>query len=719
MRISRIDISRFGRIRDRTFEVSPGMTVFYGHNESGKTTTMEFIRSTLVPSAKRNLYPERTKGDSGSITVDDGGVEREITLEYRSRGGDVPECIRDQDPELFRGIFAMNPSELDDRKVIEEGDVKTRFLTVPGGENMPEVMDSLSDMTNETLGKTSSSRSRYMSNQKDYSDVVERISDIRSRTERYGDLSRQLDEAERELGEIKESSTARNRDRGIVNLYRANADSYARLSELEGSRSALGDFVHVSDEDNMTHNSLVQELGVKEGICGRIADEMEDIRVRLRGADPRKVASFGTEIDSVIEGLPIYRRDRDDLQAIRSMKDSPDVAEHRGPPSVGRRSPALLAAGILMAVIGLVGCLVSPYALVMTAAGAAVMVFGLRRQSGSTNVVHGTVSSEDADRRRHSLEQNVSVYEQNVSRLMTELGLISTGTLSDVEVLKDVRGAGIRISEKDRESMAARMAKMDADSELRKFYTRYSGKEGFEESVRKTAMLKDIEKEIATLRSYISNAGLDPDVPECPIADVEDTSMDRSKEVGQRAGEIKRHMKDLLDMDELDRLMDRKAELESERRDILISGATAIMASAIAEHACTEIYSSVQPGVVETANRYLGMMTDDRYVLDLDPRNNSLSVRSEEGVKGVGMWSTGLKAQVLLSVKLAIAKEMGNGEIPMILDDVLLTFDSDRKMGACRALSEVSEEMQILLFTCDRETSDIASNLDGVSVITM
>ena len=170
---------------------------------------------------------------------------------------------------------------------------------------------------------------------------------------------------------------------------------------------------------------------------------------------------------------------------------------------------------------------------------------------------------------------------------------------------------------------------------------------------------------------------------------------------------------------ELERMMDRRAQLESEMHRVLDDGAVGLLASAIADAACDEIYSKVQPGVISTADRYLSMMTDGRYRIDTDPRLKELSVRSGDEVKPIGAWSSGLRAQVLLSVKLAVAKEMGGGEVPVVLDDVLLPFDSERKAGACRALSEMSSEMQILLFTCDRETVDICSSMLGVSLVRM
>ena len=65
-------------------------------------------------------------------------------------------------------------------------------------------------------------------------------------------------------------------------------------------------------------------------------------------------------------------------------------------------------------------------------------------------------------------------------------------------------------------------------------------------------------------------------------------------------------------------------------------------------------------------------------------------------------WSAGLGDQVLLSVKMAIAKELTEENVPFIMDDVLVRFDRERKQGACRAIMEFAKDQQVIMFTCDR-----------------
>ncbi len=220
------------------------------------------------------------------------------------------------------------------------------------------------------------------------------------------------------------------------------------------------------------------------------------------------------------------------------------------------------------------------------------------------------------------------------------------------------------------------------------------------------------------LSDAIRAAGLDPDELE-RRAEYEDRGI--TEEIGrvrQEIGGLEAKMGAILNTDELERMMDRRAELTAKMEDALLDGAVGLLASSIADRACEEIYSQVQPGIIQWADKYLSIITDGRYKIDTDPRTRDLSVKSGDEVKGIGEWSSGLRAQVLLSLKLAVARKMGGGEVPVILDDVLLPFDSERKAGACRALMELSDEMQVLLFTCDRETRDICESL-GVEVIRM
>ena len=62
MVIRRLKIKNFGKIRDKNMELSPGINVLYGENESGKTTTHTFIRSMFY--GVRRLRGKASQNDT-------------------------------------------------------------------------------------------------------------------------------------------------------------------------------------------------------------------------------------------------------------------------------------------------------------------------------------------------------------------------------------------------------------------------------------------------------------------------------------------------------------------------------------------------------------------------------------------------------------------------------------------------------------------------------
>ena len=44
MKICRIKIKNFGKLADRDFDLSEGVQLFYGENESGKSTVHSFLK---------------------------------------------------------------------------------------------------------------------------------------------------------------------------------------------------------------------------------------------------------------------------------------------------------------------------------------------------------------------------------------------------------------------------------------------------------------------------------------------------------------------------------------------------------------------------------------------------------------------------------------------------------------------------------------------------
>ncbi|MCP2036205.1 uncharacterized protein YhaN [Planomicrobium sp. HSC-17F08] len=149
MRIEKLVIYGFGKHQDRTINVNPELSIFYGANEAGKTTIQQFIIQTLFgyPSRNQNLlrYEPKAGGKYGGqlhISDDEYGrviIERvkgksagDVTVYFEdgTRGSDaeLKMILRDYDRASFESIFSFSIHELQGLEQMTEEELSRTLL---------------------------------------------------------------------------------------------------------------------------------------------------------------------------------------------------------------------------------------------------------------------------------------------------------------------------------------------------------------------------------------------------------------------------------------------------------------------------------------------------------------------------------------------------------------------------------------------------------------
>lgn len=131
--------------------------------------------------------------------------------------------------------------------------------------------------------------------------------------------------------------------------------------------------------------------------------------------------------------------------------------------------------------------------------------------------------------------------------------------------------------------------------------------------------------------------------------------------------------------------------------------------------------------LLHEAGRILEHLTGGRWVA-LRPKDGHgvralQVVRADEDEATPEKLSEGTLDQVYLALRLAAVRELhqqrrdaGKPALPLVLDDVLMAFDSERTSAALEALAELAEDIQIVLFTHHAYVADHARGLAGVTV---
>jgi len=118
-----------------------------------------------------------------------------------------------------------------------------------------------------------------------------------------------------------------------------------------------------------------------------------------------------------------------------------------------------------------------------------------------------------------------------------------------------------------------------------------------------------------------------------------------------------------------------------------------------------------QPAVINNTARYFSAVTSGRYNrLNVSQGEKDFQIYDSSGVfRTTGQLSRGTKEQLLLSLRLGFIEEYEKHSepLPVIVDEVLVNFDTERARRMAGVLAEFSGDRQILLFTCHPGTLNL------------
>lgn len=766
MKIDAIRIRLFGKLVNRDFgPMSSGLTVCYGENESGKTTLKEFIRTTLFKTSARTkgVYPLTSNTDSGEI---DCTTDSEEKFTIKRDGNKVssniekmPSDISGVDPDIYRNVYAMNPDELIDTKLVESGDIKKRFLTVPGGENMPQISADINSEMEELLN---TSRITYNKGIGEIVDKIDKNEELialaKTKGQEYNELVEEEVRLETELkilrGKQEESTVLRAKIKSYEDQMKL-VEEYNRLVEKRGE---MMDAEKAPSEGMYTYTKLNHAL--ENTLEKKVTSEnnLEKIKERLGGASPQTLGNNEERIRSLSENIGAYRStikasseygmEVDTLESqisklmtetgldeetVNNTDTSKEVIESANGRQETKKNYLPTVMMSVFAIMSFVAAFITNVTFIY-AVGAVFIVLAaitaFRSSKGTDDNFSRYISSKGfpVDTRREDVtdlcstingirslkdrrnmiiskveesNRTIAEFDLELKAVTEEMDIENISFEDDVRKLQSMATSAPGLYEAVKTFENSSEEYNIANIAVNEYITTYGSLEELERIVQLKKDRDSIDERIKTIREVLGTAGIELDSK--PLESPEDFS----DEIGilQRGlGSIGNKRSAILKDSDTERLYNERSILQAELDALIRSWGILSLQRYISNVACDDIYGNMQPRVIQTADRYLEMMTNGKYHMDNDPRTKDVSIRGGTEVKSKEMWSSGLAGQVCLSLKLAVAKELSDEKLPILLDDVLLVFDSERKMGACRALAEVAKEMQIILFTCDRET---------------
>ena len=314
---------------------------------------------------------------------------------------------------------------------------------------------------------------------------------------------------------------------------------------------------------------------------------------------------------------------------------------------------------------------------------------------------------------------NLGLDFQETERAEQEKVLLTKG-------MNDTLEAGERIqkqAQKAREEMKALMLSGTADNEeqFRNRADTYEKREflkseinGHENRIMRFSNKLTSIYEVINELSNLSLEELEEDKInlEQEIKEIEST-LDRHK---MEQATLEERARQLASDDRISLLRTEEEGLKEELFSLAMEWSTARLAQALIRISWTKYQKEKQPDVIHESAAFFSRMTGGKYPSLVAPiGENRIDVMCQDNSqKGIDVLSRGTAEQLYLSLRFGFMREFSKTSepLPIVMDDILVNFDPGRLKATAHAILELSQEHQILYFTCHPEMATLFRDID-------
>jgi uncharacterized protein YhaN len=182
-------------------------------------------------------------------------------------------------------------------------------------------------------------------------------------------------------------------------------------------------------------------------------------------------------------------------------------------------------------------------------------------------------------------------------------------------------------------------------------------------------------------------------------------------ELMKTIGELRNEKKNIESIETYSEILQKRQNLITEIKELTKTWAKNVI-TITNLNKTIEFYKKNRQKIFDNASKYIEKITLGKYSLRYNDENEIILINKKDYLDST-KWSDGTLDQVYLATRLAFIKEYNqkSENIPIILDDILVKFDINRKRKTIETLIDYSKDHQIFIFSCDKNTKEIFDDL--------
>lgn len=752
MRIRNIHIDGFGVWNDKSWgPLGPGLNVFHGPNETGKSTLMAFIRSMFFGFEKRGS-PRRyepvnggTHGGRMELLVGDTvlRVERKqgrhvrgiVSVYTGDAAGDesaLDRLLGGTTKTLYHNVFAFGLEELEQFHTLQESEIATHIsgaglgigasrwasvqkdleerqsaLFLPRGQNSTiNVAFKELELVRDDLDRTEHQPHDYLTAHEERTKLAAELSGLE---EKVTEVSRKIQHYAKRVKNrpyIERRNKIESRLKELPAVDTFPEGGIERLTLLQGQRQILLEERSRNQQEAEARRLDRLKLHVDEDECARRAQIIESLRTLSPRVDAaRRVYIAGLE-----------RRD-----AVAQEKRALEAA------LVNVVPPSSLAFSIFIILIwvGVLGLAIADRTYPAAGLGVVSVLAMIWYRSRLKRSASQGRQIADCSARLDACEKELRKTEAEARDIESDIRKL-TGKNEIMQVDIDERVAELdrllklsaqartideaaargeadlaRIAQQIRDietSIGALLSEAGASTEV-EFLERA---ELFKQRRQLISELEKIPVEAETAMLFDMRADEEAafQAAQAELAELEQRLLQARHETGR----VEERITMMEKSEERSRALSRQETILARIDEAAEQWAVITLCRALLDETRKIYETERQPEVLRQASSFFSVMTEGRYSRVIAPLDGGeIQVERADGVRlSPQLLSRGTAEQLYLSMRFALVREYANhvDPLPVVFDDIFVNFDPNRSRTSLRALRELCATHQVLLFTC-------------------
>lgn len=365
-------IQSFGNTQGESHDLDPKLNVFYGPNEAGKSTLRSFITTTLFPKSGLK-YPSQKKSDSGSVDVElSNGSLKTYSKDGKNTKSDAPDICGIDDKEYI-SIYSMSPADLRDMKSIEKGGIRNRFLTIPGGADLPNAYDTLDKERHELLPEMKRSPScktaLLIQAENSAKQHAEQLKNRESGDAHYAELVSKRTELKESIEKLEHEVRKKDEIRADSLKADAFADNIKKIEKLEKREKEL---TYSEGIDEQKLKDLESEVNSCNKIAKSAHEKADNIAKELGRYDYKAILNRKKEIAYIDKNSLVYEQQKRSAGTPSQTQQQQPPTEPKSIAYQKRGIPSIIAIGAIVTIMS-----IAVMAMVNVFAGLAATIIGL------------------------------------------------------------------------------------------------------------------------------------------------------------------------------------------------------------------------------------------------------------------------------------------------------------------------------------------------------